>query len=222
MPGAKTAKELRKQAEAAGIEDWQSMDRDELTAALAEAEGEEPEEDEGEEETEEDEEESEEEAEDEEEEEDEEPPARPAKRTAAKKAPAKKAVAARPANKKTTTRPASKPTAKKAAPAKAKVTTAKAKETDEPEGPNPFRSGTNLHLMVEELMKGGKRSAMVTRLSRKIDLNPRSRAGKDWDKDEEIDYRLVRACQVLANEHNFTLEKDGRGKDQKVKAIPPE
>ncbi len=71
-------------------------------------------------------------------------------------------------------------------------------------------------------MKGGKRSAMVTKLERKVDLKPRKRGGKNYDVAEEIDYRLVRVCQLLTNEHGFLIEKEGRGKEQRVKAIPPE
>lgn len=121
--------------------------------------------------------------------------------------------------------PAKKAAAAKKAPAKAAAKAAAKKapvaESD-PDDPNPFRPGSNLHLMVKELMRGGKRSAMVTRLRGKIDLKPRARSGSDFDLDEEIDYRLVRVCQVLTNDHGFTIEKDGRGKDQFVKAVPSE
>jgi hypothetical protein len=123
--------------------------------------------------------------------------------------PAKKAAKASKASKAT----------KKAAPAKAKKAAASDDE-DEDDGPNPFRAGSNLHLMTELLMEGGKRSAMVKKLVKKVDLNPRTKR-KDFDPAEEIDYRLVRVCQTLTNEHGFTIEKDGRGKDQVVRAVPP-
>lgn len=206
MPTA-TAKELRKQAKSLGIEGWEEMDREELEEAVAEYD---------------------EDAEDTVEDEDEVEEPAPRRRTSAKKAPAKKAASARkaPAAKKSsTTRPAAKKAAaskstKKAAPARTSKRAA-AVEDDEEEGDNPFRAGSNLFLMTEELMKGGKRSAMVRRLSRKIELNPRVRGGRDYDSDAEIDYRLVRVCQVLTNEHGFIIEKDGRGTEQTVKAIPP-
>jgi hypothetical protein len=204
MPTA-TAKELRKQARTLGIEGWEEMDREELEEAIA-AEAEDAEE----------------EVEDEEVEE---TPAPRARKTSTKKAPAKKA----PATKKSAgTRPAAKKAAasktastKKAAPAKASTRRAAAAEEEDEEGDNPFRVGSNLYLMTEELMKGGKRSRMVAKLRNKVDLKPRTRGGRNFDIDAEIDYKLVRTCQVLTNEHGFVIEKDGRGTDQTVKAIPP-
>lgn len=128
-------------------------------------------------------------------------------RTKVKKSPASKKAAA----------------GKKTAPAKKAAKSKKsADEDDEPTGPNPFREGTNLWHMTEQLMAGGKRSAMVKKLLKKIELNPRTKGGKDFDPAEEIDYRLVRVCQLLANEYGFEINKDGRGKDQQVTAIPPE
>lgn len=138
---------------------------------------------------------------------------KPAKAAKKGKAAAKSAKAEKTAKKST----------KKAAPTKASKKAAKDDDDDEDEdtGPNPFRKGSNLYLMTDLLMAGGKRSAMVKKLAKKIELNPRTKKGKDFDPEEEIDYRLVRVCQTLANEHGFTIEKDGRGKDQTVTAVPP-
>lgn len=133
--------------------------------------------------------------------------------------PAKASKTAKPAAKKGAAK--TKEASKKAAGSKKAATgkkTSKAASTSD--GPNPFREGSNLWMMTEELLKGGKRSAMVTRLRKKIELNPRQRAGKDFDVDAEIDYRLVRVCQTLTNEYGFTIEKDGRGVDSTVQAIP--
>lgn len=200
MPTAtkQTVKELRLAAKKAQIEGWDEMDRDELVAALAELDGADDDEEESEEEDTED------------EDDEEEVPVKKSK--SAKKAPAsKKAVA-----KKSTP-------AKKAATSKKAASKAKADDDDEAEsGPNPFRPQSNLWHFTEALMKGGKRSALVARLERKVELKPRVRGGRDYSIPEEIDYRLVRVCQELTNNHGFVIEKDGRGTEQKVKAIPPE
>lgn len=202
MP-TKSAKTLRAEARKLGIDGWEDMDRDELQEAIdaaAEDADEEVDEDVDTDEDDEDTDEDEDEA--------------PAKsKSKSKKAPAKSSAAA----KKSKTAAKSKAPAKKA-PASKKA----AADDDEPSGPNPFREGSNLWHFTEALMKGGKRSAMVTKLERKVDLKPRKRGGKNYDVAEEIDYRLVRVCQLLTNEHGFLIEKEGRGKEQRVKAIPPE
>lgn len=215
-----TAKELRNQAKAAGIEGWQEMTRAELEEALAGAEDVEDEDEEFDtEEVEEDETEVEEEA----------APA-PRRRTASKKAPAAKTPARRTAAKaapaKPTARAAS--TRRTANPATGKTAvpaarTKKVAATDEAEieGDNPFKPGTNTHLMTEMLMKGGKRSAMVRSLVKKIELAPRVKGGADFDPEKELDYRLLRTAQLLVKEHGFVVEKDGRGPEARIKAIPP-
>lgn len=90
--------------------------------------------------------------------------AAPAKKSSKKAAAAKKAPAEKPA----------KAAAKKAAPKKAaSKKAAKAASEDDaevPENGNPFRKDTNLFIIAEEVIKGGKRSAMVNRLKKKIDL----------------------------------------------------
>jgi hypothetical protein len=204
MPTTKapTAKELRSKAKALEIEGWEDMDRDELLEAIDAADEEAEDEDEG----------TDEDTDEEEEDEDEEPAPR-ARKSTAKKAPAKKAAAAKKA-------PAKKADAAKKAPAKKAAR--RVADEDEQEGPNPYREGSNLWHMCQELMKGGKRSSMVTRLQRKIDLKPSKRGGRSYDVEGEIDYRLVRVCQDLTNNHGFIIEKEGRGPEQKVKAIPPE
>ena len=188
MPNA-TAKELRKQARELELDGWESMDRDELAAAIAKASGDEDEDEVDDEEVEEDDAEAEdsddEDTEDEESDDDEEDePVKPTKKAS------KKAVSTR----------------------------------EEPEGDNPYRPKTNLWHMCELLMKGGTRSKMVDKLMKIIDIEPRSKAKRKLTDEEirsEIDYRLVRTTQDLAKEHGFVIEKDGRGIESKVKAIPP-
>jgi hypothetical protein len=71
--------------------------------------------------------------------------------------------------------------------------------------------------MTEELIKGGKRSAMVKRLSKKISLKPRTRTFTEEEELEELDRRLVIVSQNLRNDHGFEMEREGRGKDTHIR-----
>lgn len=115
----------------------------------------------------------------------------------------------------------SKRTPAKAAPAKATAKKAAAKTAgadDAEAGENPYKAGSNLYFITEELLKGGKRSAMVTRLGRKITLKPRQRAGEDYDESAELDRRVLIVGQLLERDHGFTVTREGRGKDALIKA----
>jgi hypothetical protein len=109
-------------------------------------------------------------------------------------------------------------TAKKAAPAKAaaKATAEKA------DGPNPFRSGTNLWHITEALMRGGKRSDLVVKLRNKLSFNPRVKSADDFDTDLEIDRRLKVIAYLLKNQHGWEFQHDGRGSDAFIKVTPPD
>lgn len=189
---AVTSKELRRKAKNLNVRNWEEMDRDQLAEAIAEAEGD-----------------------------GEAAPVRKTRAAKATKAPAKAAAepakAASKSARATKAAPAKKTTAKKA-PAKA----AKAKESSEREGPNPFRPGTNLHLITEALMKGGKRSALVKRLVDKLEYNPRVQDTDSFDREAETDRRLKVVGYILRNQHGFSYEHDGRGPDAFIKATPPE
>lgn len=89
------------------------------------------------------------------------------------------------------------------------------------ENGNPFREGTNLWHITEELLEGGKRSAMVKRLKKKITLKPRTNK-KDFDVDFEMDRRVLITAQILENQHGFTKEREGRGEDATIVVSPPE
>ena len=212
------ARELRREAKALGVEGWEDMDLDELIAAVEEAkEGAKPAkksaakkgkkaapvvEDDDEDEDDEDEDD-----EDDEEDEDDEP--------APKSKKSSKKAAAKPAKK------ASKAVAKASGKDKAatKKVAKKAKDDDEdlPENGNPFQQGSNLYWMAEELIKGGKRSSMVKRLSKKITLKPRTREFTEEEELKEIDRRLVIVSQVLRNDHGFEMEREGRGLDTQIR-----
>jgi hypothetical protein len=108
--------------------------------------------------------------------------------------------------------------AAKAAPAKKSSKAKEAEPTAASETGNPFKVGSNLYHITEELLKGGKRSAMVTRLARKITLKPRQRAGEDYDETAELDRRVLIVGQILERDHGFTVTREGRGKDALIKA----
>ena len=208
MPTAKpTVKSLRAAAKSAEVDGWEEMDREELEEALSEIEDDETEEDIDDDEVEDD---VDEESDDDEDDEDDAPVR--TKRATTKKAPVKKAPVKKA------------PVKKAAASKKAPTTKAAAKPTaaEENENGNPYRKDSNLYYITEALMKGGKRSVMVTRLLKKIDLKPRVKGGKDYDEAAELDYRIVRACQDLKNSYGFVIEREGRGIEQKVQAIAPQ
>lgn len=115
---------------------------------------------------------------------------------------------------------ADKASSKKAPKTKTKSKPSKSDDDDEDDGPNPFRAGTNLFHITEELMKGGKRSSMVKRLKKKIELKPRKNK-KDFDVDEQLDRRVLIVGQILRNDHNFEVTREGRGTEATIVAVPP-
>lgn len=115
---------------------------------------------------------------------------------------------------------AEKASSKKAPKTKTKSKPSKSDDDDEDDGPNPFRAGTNLFHITEELMKGGKRSSMVKRLKKKIELKPRKNK-KDFDVDEQLDRRVLIVGQILRNDHNFEVTREGRGTEATIVAVPP-
>lgn len=192
------ARELRQDAKALGIKGWEDMDLPTMKAAVAAAS----------------------------EEETPKPaktrvpagrkvPVAQAEKTARKIAAQKKqATGNRPARKGPSgrARAAAKP-AKKSAP---KKTASKRTKT----GVNPFRPGSNVHRVTEELLKGGKRIDIAKRLRKHVALHP-------WSKDKEedpiaaIDKRLLLTAGLLEREHGFKEERNGRGISGTIKVIPP-
>lgn len=95
----------------------------------------------------------------------------------------------------------------------------KAAPTEVAENGNPYRPGTNLYEITEELLSGGKRSSMVKRLGKKIEVKPRD--GRDIDEVAELDRRVLITAQILERDHGFTKEKEGRGPDATIQVFPP-
>ena len=202
------AKELRREAKRLNIAGYEDMTREELTNAVATANGA-----------------------------DEDTTARVATKTAAKKTAAKKAAPAPAATEddgedEAPAKPAKKTASKKAAPKaeapapkagkSAKGKTEKVEREAGAEGPNPFRPNTNLWHITEALMRGGKRSTLVARLLPKLEYNPRVQSADDFDAELETDRRLKVVGYLLKNRFGFTYVHEGRGKDATIKVIPPE
>jgi hypothetical protein len=120
------------------------------------------------------------------------------------------------------TKPAEAPAEKPARAAKAtKATKSTAKATEKADGPNPFRSGTNLWHITEALMRGGKRSDLVAKLRTKLSFNPRVKSEDEFDVDLEIDRRLKVIGYLLKNQHGWEFTHEGRGSDAYIKVAPP-
>lgn len=139
----------------------------------------------------------------------------PAKRTSAKKA-----AATKPAAKKSTAK--SKAPAKKAA-AKTKKAPARAKgPLAGKTGENPFRAGSNMALMADLLLKGGKRQTMINRLAKKITIQPYSANANELDVDFELDKRLGICAATMRDKHGFKIEKGGgRGRESGTLKVVP-
>lgn len=123
---------------------------------------------------------------------------------------AKKAAAAKASK---AAKPAAKGTTKKASKSKDEAPVA--------ENGNPFKEGTNMYLITEQLIKGGKRSKMVATLKKQIDLQPRTKSAKDFDVDYEMDRRVLITGQLLRNQHGFEVTREGRGTDATIVAVAP-
>lgn len=131
------------------------------------------------------------------------------RKSTSKKAPAKKA----PASKKTARTSAAKKTTK--------TTTKRRTRVADGDSPNPFRPGTNLWFITEELMRGGKRSRLVQKLLPKLQYSPRVKSEDEFDPELETDRRLKVVGYLLKNTYGFTYTHEGRGKDAVIKATPP-
>lgn len=192
-----SARELRNEAKALGVEDYDEMSRKELVAAIKAAK-------------------------------------KGSKGTKTKKSKTEKvsaqeaeAFAAERASKKGKAKKKgsaaksaakAKPAAKKAASKPAKSVPAKAaKVTGKDSGDNPFRKGSNLHVICSLLLKGGTREALAMKLSEKTELHPYS--GNDVDL-KDFDKRIILGAQTLRDKHGFQIDRSGRGLQGKIKAVP--
>ena len=148
----------------------------------------------------------------------------PAKKVAAKKtAPAKKVakkpVAAKKVAPKTQNPGPSKLRDRRVAAAK-KAPANKVSHRAAPIGGNPFRPGSNLFKMAEELLKGGKRSDMIRRLRKTMGIHPWSK-DKEENPEKAIDKRLLITAGTLKKDFGYTIQSDGRGMSGTLKVVPP-
>jgi hypothetical protein len=160
-----------------------------------------------------------------------------AKKAAPAKAPAKKAAApAKPAKKSASKKSAPKAKAKKAP---AKITTPKANpkvsgdpslgitlpvgKTEKklpPEGENPFRPNSNLHICAALLLKGGVRRKLAEALNKKTELNPYVKKSKDVNLDD-YDKRIILTAGTMRDRFGYGVQRIGRGIDGKVLVFIP-
>lgn len=175
------AKELRNEAKALGIEDYEDMSRSELVKAIKKA--------------------------------------NKAKNGSGSKNKGVKKVSRTEAEKASRDRAAKKAPAKKTAKSAAKAKTKSGPKGKTNEG-NPFRPGSNLHLIHNLLVKGGKRESLAQKLADKVALHPYT---NDVSEVDLVDYdkRIVLGAQTLRDQHNYKIERDGRGLSGTIKAVPP-
>lgn len=129
--------------------------------------------------------------------------ARAVKKAAKKRAPAKVA-------KKSTLVKSGKISAKK-------ITSGK---LDSANGSNPFRVGSNVWKMAEELLRGGRRADMIKRLKKSMPLHPWSK-DKEENPDRAIDKRLLMTAAAMEKDYGYKIVREGRGVAGTIKVLPP-
>lgn len=108
--------------------------------------------------------------------------------------------------------------ASKSAPAKSKAKPSSKGKSTGSDG-NPFRPGSNLHLIHNLLVKGGNREKLAQKLADKVALHPYTNSADEIDL---IDYdkRIVLAAQTLRDQHGYKIEREGRGLAGSIKVMP--
>lgn len=98
------------------------------------------------------------------------------------------------------------------------------REIIEAQGPNPYRRGTNIWYVTEQLLKGGKRQTLINRLLRsgKITFTEQVREKEGFDEEKELDHRLRIIGYTLRNEYGFGYTMQGRGRTAYIKVWPRE
>lgn len=130
---------------------------------------------------------------------------------------------------KATKPPTSKRPAKKATAGRTKAAPAKSTAPRLKPGPkttlrpleNPYRPGSNSYHYTEALKQGGKRSVIVRRLLRKIQVHPWEEGSEYGDVFGEVDKRLTMVLKQLERAYGWVVERRGRGSESYVKATPP-
>lgn len=85
---------------------------------------------------------------------------------------------------------------------------------------NPFRKGCAAWHITEELMRGGVRREMITRLKRRVRINPWSKSRRQFDYVKEMDKRILMVAAELQNEYGFVVTRNGQGANSRIKAVP--
>ncbi len=84
---------------------------------------------------------------------------------------------------------------------------------------NPYRPGSNLYFILEELKIGGTRDLIAERVLPQLTMYPR----KGEDKDNLLKIVHTRILSILRNVKNlgWEVEQEGRGPTQYVKVYDP-
>lgn len=109
---------------------------------------------------------------------------------------------------------------KSAAKASSKAKPSKSKPSTKGAEGNPFRPGSNLFIIHNLLVKGGRRETLAQKLADKVSLHPYTNAADEIDL-LDYDKRIVLCAQTLRDSHGYKVERDGRGLNGTIKAIPP-
>jgi hypothetical protein len=214
-----SAKELRKQAQALGVEGWEDMGRSEMAKAikrkLKEEKGSSKSKTSSK--------------------------AKSSKSKPSKTKPAaSKPEAAEKQKKAKATNGTSKPASKAKAPAKKAAAKAEPKapkaktirdditlpEGTPPkplpdEGVNPFRKSSNLFVVAKLLLKGGTRRSLATQLSEKVSLHPYHK-GQEEVELLDFDKRLLLGAQTMRDQFGYGIHRVGRGLDGKILVFRPD
>lgn len=137
--------------------------------------------------------------------------------------PRTKAAKSKSKSKSKSAKSASKSTAKakpKAAASKPK-STAKATAKSSGGGTNPFRKGSDLHVITPLLLRGGKRRTIAEKLQEKISLHPYSAKSEEEVDLKDFDKRVLLAAGTLRRRFGYEEVRKGRGLDGTIKVVPP-
>lgn len=88
------------------------------------------------------------------------------------------------------------------------------------EGENPFRKSSNLYKIAKLLLKGGTRRALAESLAKSTDLNPYTKDDADIDL-ADFDKRLLLGSITMRDTYGYGVYRSGRGIDGKILVFVP-
>lgn len=84
---------------------------------------------------------------------------------------------------------------------------------------NPYRPGSNLWHVVEELKTGGTRDEIAKRIMPKVKLYPRVQSGRAYER-HIVHSRIMSTARAL-KKLGWTIKREGRGDEATFTAVPP-